>query len=133
MNMADAMERASVFEWELQSKLRPYMEHLTPRPAVFIQDFVAANQQDRVDNVFTGKNKWEIVSRLREDIRDFKSKKQLDKIIVLWVGNTERYVEIISGLNDTWDNLEAALKKDAYEISPSTLYATAAILENVCF
>ena len=130
MNMGDAMKRAGVFDWSLQEKLRPYMSSIIPRKAVFFQDFVAANQAERADNVIPG-SKWEQLQQLRRDIRDFKAKKNLDKIIVMWVGNTERFSELIKGLNDTWANLEKGIREGAHEISPSTLYAVAAALENV--
>ncbi|CAL8109333.1 unnamed protein product [Orchesella dallaii] len=132
MNLADGMKRAAVFDWELQEKLRSHMEHLKPRKAVFFQDFVAANQADRVNNVLTG-SKFEQMEQIRADICDFKKEKNLDKVIILWVGNTERFSEIASGLNDTWENLEKAMKASAHEISPSTVYAAAAILEGCAF
>jgi myo-inositol-1-phosphate synthase len=49
----------------------------------------------------------------------------------MWVGNTERFVELLPGLNDCWISLEKAVKSNHPEISPSTLYALAAIFENV--
>lgn len=130
LNLYEGMKRAAVFDYDLQQKLRKHLEPITPRKAVFFQDFVAANQADRADNILTG-SKWEQLEKLREDIRDFKITKNLDKVIVLWVGNTERFSEIVEGLNDTWTNLENALKASAAEISPSTVYAAAAILEGV--
>lgn len=54
MNLAEGMKRAEVFEWELQQKLEPHMKHLKPRRAAFFQDFVAANQNERADNVLSG-------------------------------------------------------------------------------
>ena len=64
----------------LQVQLRPYMETLKPRPSVYYPDFIAANQADRADNVISGDNKWEHVEQIREDIRDFKRKHNLDKV-----------------------------------------------------
>ena len=89
MNLADAMQRAKVFDIELQAKLRPHMEGLKPRPSIYYPDFIAANQSDRADNVVGG-TKWEHVQHIRNDIRDFKRKNDLDKVILLWTANTER-------------------------------------------
>lgn len=36
-------------------------------------------QSDRADNILIG-TKWEMVEQIRRDIRDFKQKKQLDKV-----------------------------------------------------
>lgn len=45
------------------------------------------------------------LEQIRRDIRDFRSSAGLDKIIVLWTANTERFCEVIPGLNDTAENL----------------------------
>lgn len=57
----------------------------------------------------------------------------MDKVVVLWTANTERYSNVIVGLNDTEENLFASVDKNEAEISPSTLYALACVLENVPF
>lgn len=62
---------------------------------------------------------------------DFKSSKNLDKVIVLWTANTERFSEIIPGVNDTAENLLKAIENDHPEISPSTMFAVASALEGV--
>lgn len=36
-------------------------------------------QSDRADNVLSG-TKWEMVTKVRDDIKDFKQKKNLDKV-----------------------------------------------------
>lgn len=131
-NLADAMERALVFDYDLQRQLRPLMQNMKPLPAVFDKDFVAANQESRADNLIRG-TKWEQVETIRRDIRDFKSKHQVDKVIVLWTANTERFSDVRAGLNDTWDNLLQSIKKNAFEVSPSTLYAVASILEDCAY
>lgn len=57
----------------------------------------------------------------------------MDKVVVLWTANTERYSNVVVGLNDTLENLFASLDRNESEISPSTLYALACIMENVPF
>lgn len=68
------------------------------------------------------------MKQLVSDIESFKSKNSLDKVIVLWTANTERFSEIQEGVNDTADNLLAAIEEDEDEIAPSTLFAVASIL-----
>jgi myo-inositol-1-phosphate synthase len=128
-NLADAMERAQVLDWDLQRQLIPLMKDFKPLPAIYLPDFIAANQKDRANNLLTG-TKQEMLDQLRKDIRDFKAANKLDSIIVLWSANTERFVDIVSGVNDTADNLLDAIKRNEDEISPSNLYAVASILEN---
>merc|ERR1712048_373921 len=50
-----------------------------------------------------------------------------------WTANTERFAEIRDGLNDTAANLMAAIERGESEISPSTFYAVACILEGVTY
>lgn len=65
--------------------------------------------------------------------RDFKAENGLDKVIVQWTANTERYAEIINGVNDTADNLLEAIGSGHEEVAPSTVFAVACILENAPF
>jgi myo-inositol-1-phosphate synthase len=64
---------------------------------------------------------------------DFKTANGLDKIVVQWTANTERYADIIEGVNDTADNLLNAIKNGHEEVSPSTVFAVASILEGAPF
>lgn len=57
----------------------------------------------------------------------------MDRVVVLWTANTERYSNVVVGLNDTIESLMASLERNEAEISPSTLYAIACVLENVPF
>merc|ERR1711963_82371 len=45
MNLADCMERAKVFDYDLQRQLKPYMKDIVPLPSIYDEDFVAANQR----------------------------------------------------------------------------------------
>lgn len=130
LNMADAMERAQVLDFELQKQLVPFMKDMVPLPGIYDPSFIAANQADRANNVIKG-SKREQVDVIRSQIRAFKAERQVDKVIVLWTANTERYAEVIEGLNDTAENLMAAIDRDEKEVSPSTLYAAACVLEGV--
>jgi len=127
-NLAEAMERAQVLEYDLQRQLVPYLKDIKPLPSVYIPDFIAANQSDRADNVLEG-TKLQLLNKIREDIKDFKAKNSLERVIILWTANTERFCDVAEGLNDTKDNLMAAIARDEDEISPSTLFAVASVLE----
>jgi myo-inositol-1-phosphate synthase len=134
MDLAAAMDRAKVLEPTLKSLVKKQMATIKPLPSIYYPDFIAANQEDRADNVVPGsKASMEHVEHLRKDIRDFKSANELDKVIVLWTANTERYADIISGVNDTADNLLKSIEAGHEEISPSTIFAVACILENAPF
>lgn len=131
LDLGRAMERAEVLDWSLQEKLRPHMSCLKPRPSIFIPNFIAANQESRADNVLKG-TMAEQVEMIRADIRDFRQSSGVDKVIVLWTANTERFCDIIPGINDTAQNLLQAIQAGA-EVSPSTLFAVASIQEGCAY
>lgn len=107
-NLAEAMQRAQVLDYDLQRQLIPLMSEMRPLPSIYIPDFIAANQSERVDNALTG-TKRELIEAIRRDIRNFREANNLDKVIVLWTANTERFSAVEAGLNDTADNLLASI------------------------
>ncbi|XP_053438307.1 inositol-3-phosphate synthase 1 isoform X1 [Nycticebus coucang] len=131
LNLAEAMRRAKVLDWGLQEQLWPHMKGLRPRPSIYIPEFIAANQSARADNLIPGTRAQQL-EQIRRDIRDFRSSAGLDKVIVLWTANTERFCEVVTGLNDTAENLLRTIQL-GLEVSPSTLFAVASILEGCAF
>lgn len=129
-DLASAMSRAKVIDWGLQQQLISHMRSLKPRPAAHCPGFVASNQEPRVDNLIPG-TRQEMMDQIRRDIRDFKTTRQLDTVLVVWTANTERFSEVRDELNDTADNLLASIRANHSEVAPSTLYAVASILEGV--
>jgi len=85
------------------------------------------------DNVKTG-TRWELVEQIREDIRNFKAEKGLDRVVVLWAASTEVYVPVDENYHYTLAQLEKAMKEDDKEhIAPSMCYAYAALSEGAPF
>ncbi|ODQ57863.1 hypothetical protein WICANDRAFT_56323 [Wickerhamomyces anomalus NRRL Y-366-8] len=140
-NLQNAAKRAKVLSYDLQSQLGSTLSKYKPLKSIYYPDFIAANQEERADNIFNvdsnGKidqsNKWDHVEQIRSDIQNFKKSNDLDKVIVLWTANTERYSAIIDGVNDNAENLIQSIKSGHKEVSPSTVFAVASILENVAF
>ncbi|SGY62987.1 BQ5605_C007g04763 [Microbotryum silenes-dioicae] len=129
MPLDRAMRRAKVMDYDLQRQLAPMMAELKPMPSIYYPTFINANQEERADNVLPGNNKAEHLAKIRSDIRNFKANNNLDTVIVLWTANTERYSELIPGINDTKENLLKAVDASHPEVSPSTIFAMASILE----
>ena len=132
MNLGDAMKRSKVLDVDLQKQLYPHMKEITPLPSMYFPDFIAANQSDRADNCLTG-SKQEQTDAVRAHIRDFKTKNGLDKVIILWTANTERFAAVEEGVNDTAENLLASIKRGEAEVSASTCFAVASILEGCTY
>lgn len=131
-NLGEAMKRAKVLEYDLQQQLYKQMTTMKPLPSIYYPDFIAANQEGRADNILTG-TKAEHLDKIRKDIGTFKAQNGLDKVVVVWSANTERYADIIPGVNDTAENLMASVQTGHSEIAPSTIFALACILENTPF
>lgn len=129
-NLYEAMRRACVFDYALQEKLKDQMEELTPLPSIYYPDFIAANQEDRATNLIPKGTKQQDLEHIRNDIRQFKKKHNLEQVIVLWTANTERYVDVRPGLNMTSEDILRSIKANDEEVSPSNIFACAAILEN---
>lgn len=126
MNLYEACYRAKVLEPTLIDQLKEELESQVPLSAVFNPNYIASNQADRVDNIFQGTNQ-ECVDKLRADIQAFS--KTVDKVIVLWSANTEKFYE---------DDLKTAdevekLISDNTPIAGSMLYAVACAKEGVTF
>jgi myo-inositol-1-phosphate synthase len=64
MPLGDAMKRAAVLEYDLQRQVYDKMQELKPLPSIYFPDFIAANQEDRADNVLKG-TKWEQLEKVR--------------------------------------------------------------------
>lgn len=130
--LGDAMKRAKVLDIDLQKQVYEELQKITPLPGIYEEDFIAANQSGRANNLIKG-SKSEQIATIRGHIQEFKKANGLDKVIILWTANTERYTDLVEGVNDTHANLLEAIKRNEAEIAPSTLYAVASILEGCSY
>lgn len=132
LNIGEAMVRAGVLEVGLQDQVQKKLSLMKPRPSIYDPDFIAANQADRADNTIPG-TRYEQYQQIVTDIREFKRTSGVDKVVVLWTANTERFADVKKGLNTTMAELEKSLKENHSEISPSTIFAMAAIAEGCIY
>lgn len=132
LDLGESMKRAKVLEVALQDQLYDTLTKLKPRPSVYDSQFIAANQSDRADNILTG-TKYDQFQQIRKDIQEFREKSGVEKIVILWTANTERFCEIKEGLNTNYEELMHSLKKNESEVSPSTIFAMAAIAERCIY
>ncbi|CAE7827747.1 ISYNA1, partial [Symbiodinium microadriaticum] len=108
-HVSTRVQGCRVLDYDLQRQLMDEMAQLSPLPSVYYPDFIAANQSDRANNVLEG-SKQDHLDTVRRNIRDFKASNGLDKVIVLWTANTERFCEVTDGVNDTAENLLRAIQ-----------------------
>ena len=126
----DAAIKADVLK---QSDIDPVAEELhaiKPIKALFEKEYAT-----NIDgpNVKQGTLK-ERTEALREDIRKFKAENGCDRVVVIWIASTEKYVARNAEAHDTLAGFEAALERnDTTVIAPSMCYAYAAMREGCPF
>jgi myo-inositol-1-phosphate synthase len=124
-----AAKKAGVLEDRDLEPIADYLKAIKPMPAVFDNKYVT-----RINgtNVKKGKNKRDLAEQLRQDIRDFKAKNKLDRIVIVWCASTEIYIKP-GPQHATLAQFEKAMEANDEMIAPSMLYAYAAIMEGVAF
>ena len=77
-------------------------------------------------------SKREMLNAIRADINRFRDEKKVDRLVMIWCASTEIYIEP-GPAHQNVESLEKAIDANDETISPSMLYAYAAILEGVPF
>ena len=127
-NVYEAAVHAKVLEKPLLDSVRKELEAIVPMKAAF--DKAYAKNLDG-EHVKTG-TRLEMAQQLEEDIKNFQKEHGVSRIVVLWCGSTETYFEE-SDIHQTVEQFEAALAADDKLISPSMLYAYAALKLGIPF
>ncbi len=109
--------------------IRKDLESLTPMKAVFDQYYV---KRLKGTHVKKAKTKYELAEQLRADIREFKKKNNVDRCVFIWCGSTEVFISP-GAVHKTLKNFEKGMRENHVDISPSMLYAWAALQEGVPF
>ncbi|MDO8501026.1 MAG: inositol-3-phosphate synthase [Gemmatimonadaceae bacterium] len=124
-----AARKAGVLNEKDLEKVADFMKAIKPMPAVFDNHYVT---RIHGSNVKQGKNKRDLAEQLRQDIRDFKAKNGLDRLVIVWCASTEIFIRP-GPQHATLEAFEKAMDESDEAIAPSMLYAYAAIMENVPF
>ncbi|HEX2717546.1 MAG TPA: inositol-3-phosphate synthase [Gemmatimonadaceae bacterium] len=124
-----AASKAGVLEKHDLEPIADFLKSIKPMPAVFENRYVT---RIKGTNVKKGKNKRDLAEQLRQDIRDFKAKNKLDRVVVVWCASTEIYIKP-GPQHATLAQFEKAMEANDETIAPSMLYAYAAIMEGVAF
>jgi myo-inositol-1-phosphate synthase len=125
-----AASRAGVLEGSRH--LEPVAEALRairPMKAAF-----DANYVKRLDgpNVMGNVSKRSMLEGIREDINRFRDENKLERVVMMWCGSTEIYIEP-GPTHASLEAFEKAIDANDPTIAPSMLYAYASLLEGVPF
>ena len=126
-NCYEAAKTAGVLDATLLEQIRPELEAITPWPAVFDRQYVK-----RLDgpNVKKGRNKKDLAEQVIADIRNFKASHGLERLVMVWCGSTEIFMQE-SAAHASLAAFEAALEADDASIPSSMVYAYAALKEGI--
>ncbi len=128
----DGLESARVAGVLGEAHLREvgdFLATIKPLPAVFSQDYV---KKLKGENVKQGANKRELAEALRADIRRFREERGCDRLVMVWCASTEVFLSP-GPVHQSIEAFEEGLEKSDPGISPSMIYAYAAIQERVPF
>ncbi|MDE1177407.1 MAG: inositol-3-phosphate synthase [Edaphobacter sp.] len=126
-NLYDAAKTAQVLDRDQLEQMRPFLESIEPMPAAFDQHYVKRLEGKKVK---VGKNKCDLANQIRNDIAEFKTR--TDRQVMIWCGSTEIFMEQ-APVHQTLAAFEKGLVDDDPAITPSMLYAWAALKEGIPF
>jgi len=124
-----AARKAGVLEEKDIAPLADFLAAIKPMPAVFDNKYIT---RITGSNVKKGKTKRDLAEQLRQDIREFKARHKLDRLVIVWCASTEIYIKP-GPQHATLEQFEKAMERNDDAIAPSMLYAYAAIMEGVPF
>ncbi|CAN0026395.1 unnamed protein product [Discosporangium mesarthrocarpum] len=130
--MGEALYNARILDFDLVRQLQGEMDAVRVLPGVWDPDFIGESQHATATHVTgDGDSQLRRLDRLREDIRNFKNENDVTgHVSVIWSASVERPSERSF---DEPEQLLSAIAEDDREVSPSMLYATAAVLEGCSF
>ena len=128
-DMYTAASKAGVLERDLLQQVKPFLTSIKPRKAVFDRSYVR-----KLDgpNLKKGKNKMELAQQVREDIREFKKSSGADRLVTIWCGSTETFLQPTQAHKDV-QSFEKAMMKNDQNVAPSMIYCYASLMEGVPF
>jgi myo-inositol-1-phosphate synthase len=126
-NAFEAAGTAGVLQKDLLAQIKPELSAIKPWKAVFDRQYVK-----RLDgpNVKTGANKRELAEQVRADIQAFKQQNGLDRLVMIWCGSTEIFLQE-GPAHQSLASFEQALADNDPSIPSSMVYAYAALKEGI--
>jgi len=122
-NVYDAAVHAAVLDRNTLDALKDELSAIKPMKAVFDKNYVKRLNGTHIKE---GKTKMELAEAVMQDIENFKKDNGCDRIVMVWCGSTEIYIEE-SEVHQTLENLEEGLRNNHPDIPPSMIYTYAAV------
>jgi myo-inositol-1-phosphate synthase len=128
-NVFEAAMKARVLEPMMLHAVKAELEAIQPMKAVFDKSYVSNLDGDHIKEAAT---KADLAKAVMDDIESFREANDCARVVMVWCGSTEKYMEA-SEVHETIERFEEGLQTDHPAISPSMIYAYAAIKLGVPF
>jgi myo-inositol-1-phosphate synthase len=128
-NAYEAAVKAGVLELPLLEQLKEPLSTIKPMKAVFDQEFV---KRLHGPNVKADGSKMDHAEMVMEDIRQFQKTTGVSRTTMIWCASTEAFHQP-AAVHATLKDFECGLQKNDPEISPSQIYAYAALKSGVAY
>src|SRR5919107_3079864 len=89
-NVYKAAVHAKVLDKELLEAIKPELEAIKPMKAVFDKSYI---QNLDGSNVKTAKTKYDLALEVMKDIKNFQKENNCSRVVMVWCGSTEKYIE----------------------------------------
>ena len=126
-NAYESAVKAGVLEMPLLEQLKVPLCSMKPMPAVFDQEYV---KRLNGPNVKPKGSKMDHAEMVMDDIRRFKQTTGVSRMTMIWCASTEVFRQP-AAVHATLKDFECGLQKSDPEISPSQIYAYAALKSGV--
>ncbi len=121
-NAFEAATKAGVLKPSDLEPIKDSLQNLKPMAGAFDQNFVK-----KLDGKHIKKGtRRELADQVIQDIQNFKKQTGVSRIVVIWCGSTEVFIQP-GPAHQSIKTFEEALDKDDKTISPSMIYAYAAL------
>ena len=126
-NAYEAALNAGVLDKDLLDKIEDELSAIKPMSAVFDPNYVK-----RLHGTFIKKatSKMALAKAVMDDIERFRTANSCSRMIMIWTASTEVYIET-TGVHQTIENFEKGLLNNDPDISPSMIYAYAALKSSI--
>ncbi len=128
-NCYESALRAGVLKKEQLDSVADYLRSISPLPAVFDRRYVKKLDGPHVKQAATW---WDKHRMLEEDIREFAARENVARMVMIWCGSTEAYLQPAE-VHFSREAFEKGLKANDPRISPSMVYAYTALANGIPF
>lgn len=128
-NVYETCVKSGVLKREDVEPIADFLKTIVPMTAAFDQNYVKLLHGKNVKDV---KTRREMADAVRQDIRDAMKKSGATRAVMIWCGSTEIFQKV-SKCHLSIDAFEKGLDDNDLAISPSQIYAYAAIKEGVAY